>query len=330
MPEPEQKSATPPMRGVILDADSLGQDIDLQPITSTLPEWQIYPYTEPHQVADRICDATVVLTNKIALTAAQMSAAPDLKFINVMATGTNNIDVKAALQKHIAVSNAVGYATPSVVQHTLTLMLSLATQLPLYQRDVQQGLWQQGRAFCLLGHPIMELSGKTLGIIGCGELGSQVARVAAAFGMRVKIAARPGQGPKDYEALPLQKLLPQVDVLSLHCPLTPTTALMLDAQALALMKPSALLINTARGGLVDSAALLAALRSGRLAGAAIDVLATEPPAADEPLLLARLDNLIITPHTAWAALEARQRLVQQMRANIEGFLAGRALRAVLE
>ena len=148
--------------------------------------------------------------------------------------------------------------------------------------------------------------------------------------MRVKIAARPGQGPKDYEALPLQKLLPQVDVLSLHCPLTPTTALMLDAQALALMKPSALLVNTARGGLVDSAALLAALRSGRLAGAAIDVLATEPPAADEPLLLARLDNLIIAPHTAWAALEARQRLVQQMRANIEGFLAGRALRVVLE
>jgi glycerate dehydrogenase len=325
MHEPIQK----PMQGVILDADSLGQDIDLLPITSTLPEWQIYPYSEPHQVAERIQAATVVLTNKIPLTAAQIVGAPHLKFINVMATGTNNIDVQAALQQQIIVSNAVAYATPSVVQHTLTLMLTLATQLPLYQRDVQQGLWQQGRAFCLLGHPIMELSGKTLGIVGCGELGSQVAKVAEAFGMQVKIAARAGQGPKDYAALPLAELLPQVDILSLHCPLTPDTALLIDQQALALMKPSALLVNTARGGLVDSVALLAALRSGKLAGAAIDVLATEPPTADEPLLQAGLDNLIITPHTAWAALEARQRLVQQMRANIEAFLADKPVRRVL-
>ena len=312
------------MHGVILDAASLGQDLDLSPLLNSAPSWQVYNDTPAALVGERIHAANIVLTNKVNLSAADMQNASNLKFISVMATGTNNIDLRAAQSQNIVVSNAVGYATPSVVQHTLTLILALATRLNLYHRDVQAGKWQQSKTFCLLDHPIMELSGKTLGIVGFGELGSQVARVAESFGMLIKVAQRPGYQHSDvelgYPRLALEELLPQVDILSLHCPLVPETDHLINQETLRLMKPSALLINTARGGLVDSTALLAALSSGQIAGAGIDVLPTEPPGKGEPLLLASLDNLIITPHTAWAALESRQRLLIQVCENVEGFL----------
>jgi len=312
------------MHGVILDAASLGQDLDLSPLLNSAPSWQVYNDTPAALVDERIHDANIVLTNKVNLSAANMQNAANLKFISVMATGTNNIDLQAAQRQNIVVSNAVGYATPSVVQHTLTLILALATRLNLYQRDVQVGKWQQSNTFCLLDHPIMELSGKTLGIVGFGELGSQVARVAESFGMLIKVAQRPGYQDSDvelgYPRLALEQLLPEVDILSLHCPLVPETEHLINQETLQLMKPSALLINTARGGLVDSTALLAALNSGQIAGAGIDVLPTEPPGKDEPLLSAPLANLIITPHIAWAALESRQRLLIQVCENIEGFL----------
>ena len=312
------------MHGVILDAASLGQDLDLSPLLNSAPSWRVYNDTPAALVGERIHAANIVLTNKVNLSAADMQNASNLKFISVMATGTNNIDLRAAQSQNIVVSNAVGYATPSVVQHTLTLILALATRLNLYHRDVQAGKWQQSKTFCLLDHPIMELSGKTLGIVGFGELGSQVARVAESFGMLIKVAQRPGYQHSDvelgYPRLALEQLLPQVDILSLHCPLVPETDHLINQETLRLMKPSALLINTARGGLVDSTALLAALSSGQIAGAGIDVLPTEPPGKGEPLLSASLDNLIITPHTAWAALESRQRLLIQVCENVEGFL----------
>ena len=321
------------MQGVILDAASLGHDLDLSPLLNSAPSWQVYNDTPAALVDERIRGMDIVLTNKVKLSATAIQGAAKLKFIGVMATGTNNIDLNAAQQQNIVVSNAVGYATPSVVQHTLMLILALATRLNLYHRDVQAGKWQQSKTFCLLDHPIMELSGKTLGIVGCGELGSQVAQVAKSFGMLIKVAQRPGLKHSDaergYPRLPLEQLLPQVDVLSLHCPLVAETEHLINQETLQLMKPSAFLINTARGGLVDSSALLAALHSGQLAGAAIDVLTTEPPEKDEPLLSVSQANLIVTPHTAWAAVESRKRLLIQVCENLEGFLCQTPRRQVL-
>ncbi|HKI75122.1 MAG TPA: NAD(P)-dependent oxidoreductase, partial [Pseudomonadales bacterium] len=243
--------------------------------------------------------------------------------------GVNNVDLAAAAARGITVSNAVGYATPSVVQHTLSLILALANSLVPYVEDVRAGRWQQSKVFCLLDHPITELSGKCLGIVGYGELGSNVARVAAAFGMEVLISARPGANVVGEGRIAFDEILARADYVSLHCPLTPENENLIDADALQKMKPTAALINTARGGLVNSQDLLDALEHGSIGGAAIDVLRKEPPGAEpEPLLSARLPNLLVTPHNAWGARETRQRLVAQMRENIDGFLSGNLLRQV--
>jgi glycerate dehydrogenase len=214
------------------------------------------------------------------------------------------VDLDAAARRGIAVCNIRRYATPSVVQHVFALLLSLTRHLSDYQRAVQSGAWQRSGQFCLLDYPIRELGGLTLGIVGYGELGQAVAATAEqAFGMRVLIAQRPG-GSAEPGRLPLQQLLPQVDVLSLHCPLTPETRGLIGAEELALMKPDALLINTARGGIINEGALAAALLTGRLGGAGIDVLATEPPGSDSPLLQQPIPNLIVTPHIAWASRQS--------------------------
>ena len=314
------------MHGVILDADSLGSDLDLAPVTGLLDSWDVHPFTAVDAVPDRIRSAAVVLSNKIPLTADTLKGAPALKYVSVMATGTNNVDLAAAREAGIDVSNAVGYATPSVVQHTIALLLNLARSMPQYLTDVRQGRWQQSRVFCLLDHPIQEISSKTLGIVGHGELGSGVGRAAAALGMKVIVSERPGQPARDFR-LPFEEVLAQSDFLTLHCPLTPETQHLINADALARMKPGAYLINTARGGLVDSAALLKALKQQQIAGAAIDVLDTEPASADEPLVT-DLPNLLVTPHNAWGAIESRQRLIKQMAENIEGFLRGAPPRRV--
>jgi glycerate dehydrogenase len=324
------------MKGVILDTASLGQDIDLSPLVDVVSDWKMYPSTNAAQVAERIRGADIVLSNKVTLSANDIQQTATLKLICVMATGTNNIDLEAAHKQKVLVCNAVGYATASVVQHTMTLLLALTTRLIHYVSDVKQGHWQQSPVFCLLDHPIFELNGKTLGIVGYGELGRNVATVARSLGMEIVTARRPGAppvenplaGPDNAPTLTIEDLLSSADVVSLHCPLTPQTHHLINQPRLAMMKPSALLVNTARGGLIDSDALVHALQHGIIAGAAVDVLSTEPPDSHEPLISARLNNLIVTPHIAWAAQESRQRLVVQLQENIKAFINHHPIRQV--
>ena len=227
----------------------------------------------------------------------------------------------------ITVSNCQGYSTPSVAQHTIMLLLNLATRLNDYQRDVAAGKWQQAKQFCLLDHPIVELEGKTLGLLGHGELGSAVARLAEAFGMRVMLGAIPGR-PARADRVPLDELLAQVDALTLHCPLNEHTRDFIGARELALLKPGAFIVNTARGGLINEQALAHALRNGHLGGAATDVLSVEPPVNGNPLLADDIPRLIVTPHNAWGSREARQRIVGQLTENARGFFSGAPLRVV--
>ncbi|MEN8174822.1 MAG: NAD(P)-dependent oxidoreductase, partial [Pseudomonadota bacterium] len=256
-----------------------------------------------------------------------LRACPDLRLVCVAATGTNNIDVAAARELGIAVANVRRYATPSVVQHVFALILALTTRLNEYREAVLRGDWQRAPAFCLLDFPIRELAGRTLGILGFGELGRSVAEVARAFGMRVVVGQRPG-GPAQPDRLPLEDLLRRSDVLSLHVPLAPDTRGLIGARELALMKVDALLINTARGGILDEQALADALVAGRLGGAGIDVLAEEPPIHGSPLLDNNIPNLIVTPHTAWASRESRQRCIDGIADNISAFGRGAYLNRV--
>jgi glycerate dehydrogenase len=263
----------------------------------------------------------LVISNKVVIDRPLMAACKNLRLICVAATGTNNVDLEAAAELGIAVTNVTGYGTASVVQHVFSLILSLTTQQPKYLQAVARGDWQRATQFCLLDYPIRELAGKRLGILGYGELGRAVGRVAEAFGMKLLLAQRPG-GPPQSGRLPLQELLPQVDILTLHLPLAANTRNLIGARELDLMQPHALLINTARGGIVDEAALADKLISGGLGGAGVDVLSTEPPTDDNPLLNPDIPNLILTPHIAWASREARQRLVDEVVANVRAFVAG--------
>lgn len=316
------------MRGTILDANSLG-DADLTPITQLLDDWTVHGSTAPSQTLERIRGFDVVLTNKVNLDASLIEASNSLQYVGIMATGTNNVDLDAAKKRDVTVCNAVGYATPSVAQHTLGLILNLATNQHRYLSDTVQGRWQESDVFCRLDHPIVELSGKTLGIIGLGELGTAVARLGQALGMKVLAlkTARPSKAA-DVPRVQLSTLLSESDVLSLHCPLTDENVHLINRGTLGQMKSTAFLINTARGALVDSTALLEALDTGRIAGAAIDVLGTEPPTELEPLLEVHRGNLIITPHNAWGAAESRTRLVDQLKQNIVAWQAGDPIRVV--
>lgn len=315
-------------RAVFLDHSSLDLgDLDLSSLRGCFDDLQLYPSTAAHEVAERLQGVSVVVSNKVQLDAATLAACPDLKLILVAATGTNNVDLQAARAQGIVVSNCQGYGTPSVAQHTLALLLALATRLPDYQQAVAEGKWAQAKQFCLLDFPIVELEGKTLGLLGHGELGGAVARLAEAFGMRVLAGQLPGRPARD-DRLSLDELLPQVDALTLHCPLNDSTRHMLGAAELALLKPGAFVVNTARGGLIDEQALADALRSGHLGGAATDVLSVEPPVHGNPLLAADIPRLIVTPHSAWGAVEARQRIVGQLAENAQAFLAGHPRRVV--
>ena len=315
-------------RAVFLDHPSLDLgDLDLGPLRRCFGELQLWSDTAPANVIERLQGASVAISNKILLNAATLAACPDLKLILVAATGTNNVDLEAARVQGITVANCQGYGTPSVAQHTLGLLLALATRLIDYQKAVSDGQWQQAKQFCLLDFPIVELEGKTLGLFGLGELGSAVAKLAQAFGMRVLIGQIPGR-PARANRLPLDELLPQVDALTFHCPLNEYTRNFIGARELALLKPGAFVVNTARGGMIDEQALADALRSGHLGGAATDVLSVEPPRDGNPLLAADIPRLIITPHSAWGSREARQRIVGQLAQNAEAFFNGTALRVV--
>jgi len=264
-----------------------------------------------------------VLTNKTAIRAPEMVQAKNLKFISLFATGTDVIDLTGASEKNIVVSNAIGYGTASVVQHVWSLILALTTNLKEHSKASIDGRWSNSRFFCLLDSPVQELDGKVLGIIGAGELGLGVAKIAEAFGMKVIFAALPGRSHSNQDnRMPFGALLKEADILSLHCPLTAETAKLISADELGSMKESALLINTARGGLIDEKALKDALTNGVIAGAAVDVLSVEPPSDGNLLIDSDIPNLIVTPHVAWVARESRQRLVNQVAENIKGFLAG--------
>jgi glycerate dehydrogenase len=318
------------LRAVFLDHSSLDLgDLDLSSLNACFDDLQLYPNSsgEEAQTIERLQGAQVAISNKVPLSAAVFAACPELKLVLVAATGTNPIDLHAARAHGVIVCNCQGYGTPSVAQHTLMLLLALATHLPDYQQDVRAGRWQQAQQFCLLDHPIIELHGKTLGVLGHGELGSAVARLAEAFGMRVLLGQLPGR-PLRADRITLDELLPQVDALTLHCPLNSDTLNLIDTRELSLMKPGALLINTARGGLINELALANALRAGHLGGAATDVLTQEPPKDGNPLLAADIPRLIITPHCAWGSREARQRIVDQLRENALAFFSGTPMRVV--
>lgn len=300
---------------------SFNDDLDPAPLRRVLSDLELRDRTPQDEIAVRIAGAEVVLLNKLGITREIMQAAPSLKLIALSATGTNNVDLVAARERGIAVCNLRDYCTASVVQHVYGVLLTLTHKLREYDALVRAGAWQRGEQFCLLNYPIRELMGRKLGIVGYGALGKGVANAARAFGLQVLVANRPG-GPREAGRLDLDALLPQVDVLSLHCPLTPDTQGLIGAAQLARMKPAAVLINTARGALVDGQALADALRAGRLGGAAIDVLPQEPPIDGNPLLEPGIPNLLVTPHIAWAALEARQRCLEEMAANVEDFQRG--------
>ena len=316
------------MKAVFLDYESLDQhDLDLSALEASFDTLSLYPSTSQAQLLERVQHADVIISNKVIVDAATIQQCPNLKLILISATGTNNIDLIQARAQGIVVCNCQGYGTSAVAQHTLTLMLALATSLLQYDRAVQQGQWNKSPIFCLLDFPIVELEGKTLGILGYGELGQAVAKLAEAFGMKVLVGSLPNR-PSDSSRIPFAALLPQVDFLSLHCPLTEDTRDLIDAKAFDAMKPSAFLINCARGGIVNEQALADALVQGKIAGAATDVLTVEPPKEGNVLLDPHLPNLIVTPHSAWGSVDARQRIVQQMVENAEAFKAGQPIRQV--
>ncbi len=316
---------------VFLDAATYG-DISLQPFTR---RWDctIHEMTRPAETCQRLSGQTVAVTNKVVLDRAAFSSveAKQLKLIAVAATGTDIIDREAAKQFGVTLCNIPGYATQSVAQFTLALILTLATGAARYGAAVRSGAWQKSPVFTLLDFPAIELRGKKLGIIGYGNIGRAVADMARGFGLEVIIAARPGfVEPIPHGRLRLPELLRQADVVTLHCPLTPQTKNLINADTLSLMKPTAFLVNTARGGLIDEPALIDALRQRRLASAALDVISQEPPPDNHPVIQAArdLDNLLVTPHTAWSAREARQRLLDEVAENISAFLAGKARNVV--
>jgi len=313
------------MNGVILDCDSLGPDsLDLSPLHNLPISWTLYTDCSDQQVAERITDADIVLTNKAMVSALAINQAPRLKLIALMATGTNQVDLEAARLQDVVVSNAIGYGTGSVVQHCWALILALTTKLESYHETAVGGRWQESRFFCSMDFPVRELSGKVMGIVGAGELGMGVAKIAEAFGMQVIFAGLPGRTHSSgIERVAFDTFLSRADVVSIHCPLTPDTTDLIGEAQFALMKNSTIVINSARGGIVNEAALKQALINGDIAGAATDVLTVEPPVDGNLLLDQAIPNLIVTPHCAWVAQEARQTLINQLAENIAGFLDGK-------
>lgn len=331
--DPTPPAGTPPLlmraaHAVLLDAATLGTDVDLAGVVAATDSMRSYPHSAAEVVPERLAGANVAICNKTVLDDRIFTASSALELVLVTATGVNNIDLAAAAVRGIEVRHCRDYGTPAVAQHTLLLMLALHTGFLDYQHVLARGQWQRAQTFCLLDFPILELSGRTLGIFGRGAIGTAVAALARAFGMQVLFAQLPGR-PARADTLPWREVLQRADVVSLHCPLTETTRHLLDAAALATMRPGAFLINTARAGLVEPHALIAALRSGRLGGAGLDGLELEPPPDGHPLLEPDIPHLIVTPHNAWASHQARQRLVNQTVENLLAWRRGEVLRRVV-
>ncbi|GAO37199.1 glycerate dehydrogenase [Sulfuricella sp. T08] len=285
-------------------------------------QWEEYAITSPEEIVTRLQEATIAITNKVPLRAETLAQLPRLKLIAEAATGVNNIDVDWCREHGIAVANMRNYAIHAVPEHVFMMILALRRNLLAYRADLQKGLWQQSDRFCLFNHPIRDIHGSTLGIIGHGALGQAVAEMAKAFGMKVLFAEHQGVIEVRPGFAPFEQVLAESDIVTLHVPLTDATRNLIGADEIRRMKPSSLLINAARGGVVDENALAEALRVGRIAGAGCDVLSVEPPCAGNPLLDLDLPNLIVTPHIAWASCEAMQILADQLVGNIEAFVAG--------
>ena len=308
-----------PLQIVVLDRDTLVNrpfDFDFPHTLSS------YGTTEAHETLARIRGADIVITNKVVISAQAFAENPQLKLVAVTATGVNNVDVEAAKQNGTAVCNIRAYGNESVAEHAFMMMITLMRNLPAYQRDVAAGLWENSPFFCHLGAPMRDLNGKTLAIFGRGNIGKTLATYAQAFKMNVVFAEhKHAQSVRD-GYVSFDEAIRSADVVSLNCPLTPQTANMIGEAELQQMKPGAILINCGRGGLVDEAALVAALKYGQIGGAGFDVLTQEPPRDGNPLLKARLPNLIVTPHIAWASQEAANRLFDILVDNINRFVAG--------
>jgi glycerate dehydrogenase len=309
---------------VFLDAATYG-DVSLENFT----QWDctIHHVTKGQDVCERLKQQVVAVTNKVPIDRAVLGCpeARDLKLIAVAATGTDIIDREAAKEVGVKVCNVPGYATYSVAQFTMALILELATRVGRYGEAVRCGAWQRSPVFTLLDYPTMELGGRKLGIVGYGNIGKAVATMAQAFGLEVLIAGRVGSpDPLPQDRLPLDVLLSTSDIVTLHCPLSAATQNLINHRTLSLMKTTAFLINTARGGLIDARAVIQALREKKLAGAALDVISGEPPSENHPIIEAakELENLVVTPHTAWSAREARERLLREVAANVAAFFAG--------
>jgi len=305
------------MKIAILDTQTLG-NTSLEVLTQ-LGELMCYPMTLPEQTSERIRDVDVVITNKVILDKEILEAANNLKLVCIAATGTNNVDLAAAKSLGIAVCNVAGYSTPSVVQHTFTLLGNLMTNMHRYIADCQLGRWQQSDMFCRLDYPISELQDKTFVVVGYGSLGQAVASVAQAFGANVIIAEQKSVTSVREGRVAFNDALVMADVVSIHCPLNSQTQNLISTPEFNLMKHSAFIVNTARGGIVDEAALVSALESGQIAGAALDVLSKEPAQQDNPLCHYQGSNLLLTPHTAWASQESITRLVNEIAKNIMAY-----------
>lgn len=316
------------MKIVILDGFTTnGGDLSWNGI-SELGDLTVYDRTAPGEVIDRCLGAEAVLTNKVIITDEVMQALPQLKYIGVMATGYNVVDIDAARRRGIVVTNVPAYSTPSVAQMVFAHLLNITNQVALHDRQVHEGRWAGNQDFCFYSAPLIELASKQMGIVGLGQTGSAVAKIALALGMRVMAFTS-----KSQESLPegiikgsLDEMFATSDVVSLHCPLTPDTKHIVNAARLATMKPSAIVINTGRGPLVNEQDLADALNNGTIAAAAVDVLSTEPPTADNPLLAAR--NFHITPHIAWASQAARARLIDTLASNLKGYISGNVVNNV--
>ena len=309
------------MLTVFLDFGSVTRgDIDRTVLEQAVSPWVYHDNTSPEQVAERIREAEIIVSNKTLLDRSALDAANKLKLICVAATGYNNVDLIAAAERNIPVCNVRNYATGSVAQHVFMFMLNFACRFVEYQQLIKRGGWQASSYFCPLDFGVMELAGKTLGIIGYGELGNAVANIAKAFGMKLLIAEHKSASAIRSGRTAFDEVIRQADFITLHCPLSEDTHHLISNRELNLMKPSAYLINTARSGLIDETDLLQSLHSGQISGAAIDVLKEEPPVNGNPLLDYPHPNLIITPHSAWASVESRQRMLNLLADNIRNFL----------
>ena len=308
------------MHAVFLDQQTLNENISLEAIQNEVDKLTCFATTQPNEIIDRCSGGEIIITNKVVLTETLLKKLPKLKLICIAATGMNNIDLTAAKNLGIAVTNVSGYASQSVAQYVFAQMLEYFNQTSHHNQNTQSGLWAKSPSFCYLGNNINELAGKTLGIIGYGDLGQAVAKIAEAFDMKVIIAERANTANIRNNRASYQQVIKTADVLTLHCPQSPDTEYMVNEEFLQMMQPHSMLINTARGALVDNNALLNALKNNEIAYAVLDVLDQEPPSADHPLICSELNNLKITAHIAWASTQAQQRLILAVANNIKQYI----------